>query len=93
MLVTPGSLKSHTGVPGHHGRAKPPKHESTWHEMPSASAACDTSAIRFRPRIGGVPLPEVDAAACNGCGACIAPCPVSAVQRVAGTPAQLPELP
>ena len=44
--------------------------------------------------LGAAPrLPEVDAAACNGCGACIAPCPVSAVQRVAGTPAQLPELP
>ena len=46
--------------------------------------ACDVSAIRFRPRIGGVPLPEVDNTACNGCGACIAPCPVSAVQRIAG---------
>ena len=55
--------------------------------------ACDTSAIRFRPRIGGVPLPEVDATACNGCGACIAPCPVNAVQRVAGAPAPIPELP
>ena len=46
--------------------------------------ACDVSAIRFRPRIGGVPLAEVDNTACNGCGACIAPCPVSAVQRIAG---------
>lgn len=46
--------------------------------------ACDVSAIRFRPRIGGVPLPAVDNTACNGCGACLAPCPVSAVQRIAG---------
>ncbi len=44
---------------------------------------CDDGAIRFRPRLGGVPLPEVDDAACTGCGACIAPCPVVAIQRVA----------
>ena len=57
--------------------------------------ACDVSAIRFRPRIGGVPLPDVDNTACNGCGACIAPCPVSAVQRVAvaGATNPNPELP
>lgn len=45
--------------------------------------ACDVGAIRFRPRIGGVPLPDVDLAACTGCGACIAPCPVVAVTRKA----------
>jgi len=57
--------------------------------------ACDVSAIRFRPRIGGVPLPAVDNTACNGCGACLAPCPVSAVQRVAsaGGATPNPELP
>ena len=44
---------------------------------------CETGAIRFRPRIGGVPLPAVDNLACNGCGACIGPCPVSAIARVA----------
>lgn len=40
---------------------------------------CEQSAIRFRPRLGGVALPELDAAACNGCGACVAPCPVRAI--------------
>lgn len=40
---------------------------------------CERSAIRFRPRLGGVALPELDAAACNGCGACVAPCPVGAI--------------
>lgn len=43
---------------------------------------CDVGAIRFRPRAGGVPLPEVDNAVCNGCGACLAPCPVSCIQRI-----------
>lgn len=46
---------------------------------------CDVSAIRFRPR-GGLPLPEVDDASCTGCGACIGPCPVLAIQRVALNP-------
>ncbi len=50
--------------------------------------ACDAGAIRFRPRIGGVALPQVDDAACTGCGACIAPCPVAAVTRMALNPAQ-----
>ncbi len=40
---------------------------------------CDYSAIRFRMVVGGVGLPQFDAAACHGCGACVAPCPVGAV--------------
>jgi ferredoxin-type protein NapF len=43
---------------------------------------CDASAIRFVPRQGGVPLPEINHSSCNGCGACLAPCPVVAVTRV-----------
>jgi ferredoxin-type protein NapF len=43
--------------------------------------ACDTGAIRFRLRLGAASLPEVDDSACTGCGACIAPCPVAAVER------------
>jgi len=43
---------------------------------------CDVSAIRFAPRLGGVFLPEINNSSCNGCGACIAPCPVVAVTRV-----------
>ena len=46
------------------------------------SEACDVGAIQFRPRIGGVPLPELDETACTGCGACLAPCPVGALRRV-----------
>lgn len=40
---------------------------------------CPTGAIRFRPRLGGVALPQLDAAACTGCGACFAPCPTRAI--------------
>lgn len=41
--------------------------------------ACGEGAIRFRPRLGGVALAELDAARCTGCGACFAPCPVRAI--------------
>jgi len=40
---------------------------------------CETSAIRFRPRIGGVAIPELMPERCTGCGACFAPCPVGAI--------------
>ena len=42
--------------------------------------ACDRRAIRFRPAIGAAPRPALDALACNGCGACVAPCPASAIR-------------
>jgi ferredoxin-type protein NapF len=42
--------------------------------------ACPIGAIHFRPRAGGVAEPELDAAACSGCGACQAPCPAAAIE-------------
>jgi len=41
---------------------------------------CDANAIRFSPRLGGSPLPEIDPDICTGCGACQAPCPGSAIR-------------
>jgi ferredoxin-type protein NapF len=41
--------------------------------------ACPEEAIRVRPRIGGPFVPEVVAALCTGCGACMGPCPSGAI--------------
>lgn len=41
---------------------------------------CGEGAIRFRPQPGGLALPELDANLCTGCGACVSPCPVSAIR-------------
>jgi ferredoxin-type protein NapF len=40
---------------------------------------CGARAIRFTPRLGGSPLPAIDRERCTGCGACVAPCPVTAI--------------
>jgi ferredoxin-type protein NapF len=45
----------------------------------SCGESCPIGAIRFRLSVGAVARPEVDLAACTGCGACYGPCPVSAV--------------
>lgn len=41
---------------------------------------CDPRAIRFRVTSGGVSLPQLDQDVCTGCGACVAPCPVGAIE-------------
>lgn len=48
----------------------------------SCGESCPTGAIRFRIAVGVVARPELDAAACTGCGACVGPCPVAAVTIV-----------
>ncbi|MBF0265059.1 MAG: ferredoxin-type protein NapF [Gammaproteobacteria bacterium] len=46
----------------------------------SCGEVCDERAIRFKPKIGGVFIPEFDLGQCSGCGACVNVCPVNAVQ-------------
>lgn len=45
----------------------------------SCADACEASAIRFRPRLGGPPVPALDDAACTGCSACTTACPADAL--------------
>lgn len=40
---------------------------------------CEAGAIRFRPERGGVAMPQLDLAICNGCGMCAADCPSRAI--------------
>lgn len=40
---------------------------------------CEARAIRFMPRLGGSPLPEIASDSCTGCGACVGPCPTRAI--------------
>lgn len=48
-------------------------------ECRSCSDPCAPRAIRMRPRVGGVAIPELETGNCNGCGACYALCPVQAI--------------
>ncbi|POT59737.1 ferredoxin-type protein NapF [Citrobacter amalonaticus] len=41
--------------------------------------SCEPLAITFRPTLSGIYQPQLDNQACNGCGACAASCPVSAI--------------
>ncbi len=45
----------------------------------SCRDACEASAILFRPEIGRVASPALDASLCTGCGACVSSCPANAI--------------
>lgn len=45
----------------------------------SCGESCPEQAIRFRPRLGGPFVPELNEQICNGCGACLQVCPVGAI--------------
>ncbi|MEM9304011.1 MAG: ferredoxin-type protein NapF [Pseudomonadota bacterium] len=42
--------------------------------------ACEADAISFPPRLGQAAIPRIDAAACVGCGSCVATCPRQALE-------------
>jgi ferredoxin-type protein NapF len=42
--------------------------------------ACPTQAIRFRPRLGGPFIPELNETLCTGCGACVSVCPANVIE-------------
>ncbi len=42
--------------------------------------SCDEQAILFKIESGGVSRPIIDESKCTGCGYCLKPCPVDAVQ-------------
>jgi ferredoxin-type protein NapF len=43
---------------------------------------CARRVIRFTLAAGGRATPEIDAQACTGCGACVAPCPSQAIEII-----------
>ncbi len=51
-------------------------------ECRSCVDPCERRAITMPPRCGGHPLPQIDSASCNGCGACVSVCPVTAISMV-----------
>ncbi|QIX96855.1 ferredoxin-type protein NapF [Cedecea sp. FDAARGOS_727] len=52
-----------------------------WHQVECRSCedACEPQAIRFLPSMQGVSRPKLSLSVCNGCGACVAGCPASAI--------------
>lgn len=51
-------------------------------ECRSCQDSCEPRAIAFVPQLGGVAAIRLTTARCNGCGACVAACPVNAIQMV-----------
>lgn len=51
--------------------------------------ACQPRAITFRPKLGGGAVASISTAACTGCGACAAPCPVKAISISASELAEI----
>ncbi len=49
-------------------------------ECRSCGDQCPAAVIRFRLVVGGTAMPELEDAACTGCGACFAVCPVQAIK-------------
>ncbi|WP_180888085.1 ferredoxin-type protein NapF [Ruegeria sp. THAF57] len=50
---------------------------------------CDQNALRFKLQTGGRAEPALDSYACNGCGSCVALCPVDAIMLERRTQVQM----
>lgn len=50
-------------------------------ECRTCSECCNEQAIKFAPKVGGYQL-ELTPEKCTGCGACINPCPVNAIELI-----------
>ncbi|GAD79915.1 iron-sulfur protein NapF [Vibrio ezurae NBRC 102218] len=48
-------------------------------ECRTCTDECELSAIQFTFSVGHVPQPKLDSQLCNGCGACLSVCPVTAI--------------
>ncbi|PSJ48102.1 ferredoxin-type protein NapF [Zobellella endophytica] len=46
----------------------------------SCEDSCEPRAICFKPQLGAISRPELDRERCNGCGACVAGCPATAIK-------------
>jgi len=51
----------------------------------SCEDSCPSNAIKFTPQLGKTPLPEIILDQCTGCGFCVSPCPVFALEIVVNT--------
>ncbi|OAN13910.1 ferredoxin-type protein NapF [Photobacterium jeanii] len=51
-------------------------------ECRSCGDMCEVMAIRFQLQPGRVAQPQLESDVCNGCGACVATCPSSAITMV-----------
>ncbi len=49
----------------------------------ACAEACQGGAIQLRSFAGGYARPEVDLACCDGCGACLAACPLRSTAEAA----------
>jgi ferredoxin-type protein NapF len=50
---------------------------------------CEYDAVSLQPQRGGVPLPQIKASACTGCGACATPCPTGSIRIAIPRPAEI----
>lgn len=51
----------------------------------TCEAACEHSALKFKPKVGGGSDVTVDRRSCTGCGSCVAACPLAAIVVLPGS--------